>query len=125
MRDGARESAERVLTYMLDSSRGTLNVDWTSGYYLSRDRRMLLLLAEPVRPPQDTAFNRRLAARVDAEVARTLAGWREIAGPDGPPPPEVDLGGPYLTAEGDEKLIRQDMLVNIATSALGVSGPRR
>lgn len=104
----------------LNASRGSLNVDWTSGYYLSRDHRLLLILAEPVRPPQDIRFDRRLAVEADAAVAKALAGWKEIAGPDGPRAPEVVVGGPYLTAQGDEALIRRDMMVNIATSALGV-----
>src|SRR5258708_3498980 len=42
------------------SSRGTLQVDWASGYYLSRDHRLLLVLAEPRRPPQDIPFDERL-----------------------------------------------------------------
>ncbi|HXO21036.1 MAG TPA: MMPL family transporter, partial [Thermoanaerobaculia bacterium] len=105
----------------INSSRGSLNVDWTSGYYLSRDHRLLLILAEPVRPPQDLVFNRRLAKETDAAVARVLAGWDEIAGPPGrPPAPAVVVGGPYLTAQGDASLIRRDMLVNIVTSGAGV-----
>ncbi len=104
----------------LNASRGSLNVDWTSGYYLSKDHRLLLILAQPVRPPQDIRFDRRLAIEADRAVARALAGWREIAGPDGPPAPQVVVGGPYLTAQGDEALIRHDMLVNIVTSTLGV-----
>ena len=104
----------------LESSRGTLNVDWTSGYYLSRDHRLLLLLAEPVQPPQNLPFNERLAAHVDRQVADALAHWEEIAGPGGRPRPVVKVGGPHLTAVGDASLIRTDMLVNIVTSALGV-----
>lgn len=107
----------------VQSSRGTLNVDWTSGYYLSRDHRMLLILAEPVRPPQDIPFDHRLAQQVDELVARTLGEWEEIAGVEGggaPPKPAVVVGGPYLTAVGDASLIRNDMIVNIATSAIGV-----
>ncbi|HEV7514713.1 MAG TPA: hypothetical protein VGR07_00285, partial [Thermoanaerobaculia bacterium] len=94
----------------LQRSRGILHVDWTSGYYLSRDYRMLLLLVEPVRPPQDLQFDRRLAREVDATIARSLAGWSgfadvanvaNVADP-GTPKPQVLAGGPYLTAEGDE-----------------------
>ena len=54
----------------LESSRGTLNVDWTSGYYLSRDHRLLLILAEPVKPPQNIPFNERLAASSTARSRR-------------------------------------------------------
>jgi predicted exporter len=42
----------------LQSSRGTLRVDWTSGYYLSGDHSLLLILAEPVRPPQASSSRR-------------------------------------------------------------------
>ena len=104
----------------VESSRGTLQVDWTSGYYLSRDHRMLLILAEPARPPQNLKWNERLVAAVDRTVAATLADWTRIAGPGAPPKPEIVLGGPHLTALGDTSLIRYDMMVNIATSALGV-----
>jgi uncharacterized protein len=104
----------------VESSRGTLQVDWTSGYYLSRDHRLLLILAEPARPPQNLKWNERLVAAVDRAVAATLADWGRLAGPGAPPKPDVALGGPHLTALGDTSLIRYDMMVNIATSALGV-----
>jgi uncharacterized protein len=104
----------------LQSSRGTLNVDWTSGYYLSRDHRLLLILAEPVKSPQDIQFDERLGAKVNAAIAATVARWDEIAGPQAPRRPRVAVGGPYMTALGDASLIRSDMIVNIATSALGV-----
>lgn len=104
----------------IQGSRGALKVDWTSGYYLSRDHRMLLILAEPVRPPQDVKFDERMVAAVDRTIAGVLEEWGEIAGPEPPPQPEIDLGGPYLTALGDASLIRTDMIINIATSAIGV-----
>ncbi|HEX3557554.1 MAG TPA: MMPL family transporter, partial [Thermoanaerobaculia bacterium] len=104
----------------VESSRGTLQVDWTSGYYLSRDHRMLLILAEPVQPPQSLQFNERLVAGVRRVVDGTLADWSRIAGQDAPAKPRVDLGGPHLTALSDSSLIRYDMVVNIITSALGV-----
>jgi predicted exporter len=110
----------RIFLGRVESSRGTLQVDWTSGYYLSRDHRMLLILAEPARPPQNIKWNARLIAAVDRTVAAALADWPRIAGPGAPPQPEVGLGGPHLTALGDTSLIRYDMLVNIVTSALGV-----
>jgi predicted RND superfamily exporter protein len=104
----------------LETSRGTLNVDWTSGYYISRDHRLLLILAEPVKPPQDIPFTESLAAHADAAIAASLARWGEIAGPGGRPKPAVKMGGPHLTAVGDAGMIRTDMVVNIVTSALGV-----
>lgn len=102
------------------SSRGTLQVDWASGYYLSRDHRLLLVLAEPRRPPQDLPFDQQLTRGTESVVAAALGRWSGIAGPGGPPPPPIELGGPYVSALGDAALIRRDMAVNIATSALAV-----
>src|SRR5690606_26368627 len=53
----------------LGSGRGPLTVDWTSGRYLSRDHRLLLVLGRPVRPPQDLAFNHRLLDAMKVEAA--------------------------------------------------------
>ncbi|HUF77493.1 MAG TPA: MMPL family transporter, partial [Thermoanaerobaculia bacterium] len=102
----------------LEATRGELAVDWTSGYYLSRDQRLLLLLGKPVRPPQDTDFDILLVDAVEREVGAALGDWEEIAGPEPPPAPEVVLGGAYLTALDDYKLIKGDMVRNIATSTL-------
>jgi predicted RND superfamily exporter protein len=104
----------------VESSRGSLQVDWTSGYYLSRDHRMLLILAEPTQAPQNLKFNERLVTGIRRVVAGTLADWGRIAGADAPARPQVDLGGAHLTALADSSLIRYDMMVNILTSALGV-----
>ena len=107
------------------TARGQLAVDWTSGYYLSRDHRLLLLLARPIKPPQDTEFDVELAAAVQAEIDAVLARWEEIAGFPGeepPQPPEVLMGGSYLTALDDYRLIRGDMIRNIVTSTVLVLG---
>jgi predicted RND superfamily exporter protein len=104
----------------VDTSRSSLQVDWSSGYYLSRDHGLLLVLAEPRRPPQDIPFDERLIPKVDAIVAAALGRWGDLAGPGGPARPAVEVGGPYLNALGDASLIRHDMFVNIATSALAV-----
>lgn len=102
----------------LEATRGALAVDWTSGYYLSQDHRLLLLLARPVKPPQDTEFDIQLEAAVQAEVDAALEGWERTVGPQPPPAPEVALGGAYLTALDDYNLIRGDMIRNIATSTV-------
>lgn len=97
----------------LQSSRGSLRVDWTSGYYLSGDHSLLLILAEPVRPPQDIAFAEQLADKIDRIVAEETGRWKEIAG--GMKAPQVVVGGPHLTALGDAALIRRDMVLNLGT----------
>ncbi len=103
----------------LQSSRGSLRVDWTSGYYLSGDHRLLLILAEPVRPPQDIEFVERLANQVDRVVAEVREEWGEIGVP-GSKAPEVVVGGPHLTALGDAALIRRDMFLNLGTAVPSV-----
>ena len=100
----------------VESTRGGLAVDWTSGYYLSRDQRLLLLLATPVEPPQNTEFDVELVAAVEEEVTGALGEWEEIVGPEGPPAPEVALGGTYLTALDDYQMIRRDVIKNLVTS---------
>lgn len=109
-----------VLLGHIESSRGTLKVDWASGYYLSRDHRLLLVLAEPRRSPQDIPFDEKLTADTDRIVAGALGRWSSFAGLDGPPKPVVEIAGPYVSALGDASLIRRDMFVNAATSALAV-----
>lgn len=110
----------------VQSSRGSLPVDWTSGYYLSRDRRMLLVLAKPARPPSDVDFAGRMAEAVEAEIAAVQARWPEMIGDDGgigvapPPPPEVALGGSHMTAVDDARFIRKDAFLNGFTSTIAV-----
>jgi hypothetical protein len=113
----------------LEESRGTLGVDWSSGYYVSRDHRMLLLLAKPVRPPQDVDFDEALVAAVEAEVGEARRGWADVLGfanleeaveQGFPPPPEVDLGGSYLTALDDARFIVRDGVLGFATALAGV-----
>lgn len=109
----------------VQASRGALSVDWTSGYYLSRDRRMLLLLAKPVRPPSDVDFANRMADAVEAEVAALAAEWPAMVGEgalpgEAPPPPEVALGGSHMTAVDDAKFIRRDALFGGLSSLAAV-----
>ena len=104
----------------LTASRSGLSLDWTSGYMLSNDHRMLLILARPRHSPQEIARNRRLVAAVRGEVAAALAEW-PVLDPEGRlQPPEVALGGRYVIALGDDQLIRRDMLTNVVTSMVGV-----
>jgi len=45
-------------------SKGPLKVDLSSGYFLSKDGGALLIIAKPVKPAQDTAFDKRLMEQV-------------------------------------------------------------
>ena len=113
----------------LNESRGAIGVDWSSGYYVSQDHRMLLLLAKPVRPPQDVDFDDELVRAVEAEVAAAHQGWPGILGFDDQAAataegfaaaPEVDLGGSYLTALDDARFIVRDGVLGFATALAGV-----
>ncbi|MBZ0112316.1 MAG: MMPL family transporter [Thermoanaerobaculia bacterium] len=97
-------------------SSGAIAVDLSSGYYLSRDQRMMLVLAKPIKPAQDIDFDIELVAACDAVSARVISTWPEIAGIDPPPAPEVALGGGYLTALDDASLIKGDIVGNAVTS---------
>lgn len=92
-------------------SKGPLKVDLSSGYYLSKDGGSLLIIAKPIKPAQDTAFDKRLLEQVRravAEVSDTFAaGLEEQAAAPG-----VDYGGGYIIALDDSELIMQDMLRN-------------
>jgi predicted RND superfamily exporter protein len=81
---------------------------------------MLLILAKPVPAPQNVDLTREMVADVREALARVLGEWDEIAGPDPPPVPEVDLGGRHMVAIGDESVIRNDFIINLLTSTLGV-----
>lgn len=104
----------------IETSTAGLRLDWTRGYFLSRDHRMLLALAQPIPPPQNVDLTRVMIDDVEAAVERAKSQWEAITGPDGPPVPEVELGGRHMVALGDASVIRGDFLVNIVTSMVGV-----
>jgi predicted RND superfamily exporter protein len=104
----------------LSGSRGALRVDLSTGFFLSPDHRLLLLLAKPTEPAQHFQFTEGLVAAVEETVVATLARWEEIAGPDPPPPPKVELGGNYITTLEDARYIRRDIVVNNVASTVGV-----
>jgi uncharacterized protein len=105
----------------LEAGRGSLGVDWSSGYYLSKDKRLFLLLAKPKGAAQDIPFDRRLAAAVDGAIARAGSTWqaqRSEQGEEPSTPPKVALGGSYITALADAEMIQRDVIVNASSSVL-------
>ncbi len=104
----------------LNTARGGLSLDWSSGYLLSTDHRMLLLLGKPIKPPQDVQFNRRLVEVMEEEIDGLRPEWPELAQGTDLGFPEVALGGRYVIALGDEALIRRDAISNFLTSLFGV-----
>jgi hypothetical protein len=104
----------------LSSSRGALRVDLSTGFFLSPDHRLLLLLAKPTEPAQHFQFTEGLVAAVEQTIEGALGRWEEIAGPDPPPAPKVELGGNYITTLEDARYIRRDVVVNNVASTVGV-----
>src|SRR2546422_406940 len=121
-------------------SKGPLKVDLSSGYYLSKDGSALLIIAKPVRPAQDIAFDKRLMDEVRGAVAAASAKFeadlKEQAGesaadagtggataaPAGARAPEVSFGGGYIIALEDSTLIMNDMLWNGTVSFIVILG---
>lgn len=103
---------------------GGLDVDWTSGHFLSADRSRVLMIARPAQPAQEVEFGRRLLAKTDELTAELLARWPEMAGEDADgevlPAPEVAFGGTYVTAVSDAGTIVGGLVSNVATSLVGV-----
>jgi len=117
-------------------SKGPLKVDLSSGYYLSKDGGALLIIAKPVRPAQDIAFDKRLMDEVRGAVAAASAKFEAdlkeqtgesaadagtggaTAAPAGARAPEVSFGGGYIIALEDSNLIMNDMLWNGTVSFL-------
>jgi hypothetical protein len=97
-------------------NRGPLQVDLNSGYFLSRDGTALLLIAKPVKPAQDVAFVKVVAAEAEAAAGRTAAEFLDDLGAaddgEATPAPLVSYGGTYIVALDDSTLIMQDMARN-------------
>ena len=104
----------------IGGQRGPLAVDWTSGRYLSRDHRLLLVLAKPTANPQDLEFNQRLFDAIRDDVEVVSKGWNELVEGVDLPPPELLFGGRYMITLDDSGLIRRDVIVNAVSSLIGV-----
>lgn len=95
-----------------------VSVDPESGCLLDPQRRLLLILAKPVRPAQDLEFDRLLEQGLAARVDRAAEDWSG-AGWDGPPP-AVEFTGSYVIALEDGRLITSDAAFGAVSSLVGV-----
>ncbi len=90
-----------------------MKMDLSSGYYVSEDRTMLLMVVKPKGKAQDIAFDRKLMKEL-----------KEIEGPVKRlfPDRSVKVGytGGYVIALRDAEIIRSDIIKNTVTSFLGV-----
>ncbi len=83
-----------------------LDLDPASPYFLSRDQRVLIMIAEPARPVQDMAFARQLAAAIDqARQGATV---------------KISCAGAHVSAAIDEATMKGEILGCIGSSLLVV-----
>ncbi len=109
-----------LLLGRLSATPSSLKIDFSSGYFLAEDHSLALVLAKPVRPPQDIGFDEALFADVEARVARARALVAEEEELTIDETPEVLLGGGYRIALEDARLIRSDIVSNATMSVVGV-----
>lgn len=79
-----------------------LDLDPTSPYFLSRDGRVLIMIAEPARPVQDVAFARKLVAAID-----TARHGAQV---------HISCTGAHLAAVSDEKVMKGNIIACILSS---------
>ena len=108
-----------IFLHKLQSAGGGFQLDTSSGYYLSSDHSTLLILTKPRRPAQDVPFGKQLLAEGSVIETRALSKFQQSA-PPGTPLPSIEHTGGYQIALGDADLIRQDVIINVVTSVLGV-----
>ena len=85
-----------------------LDLDPASPYFLSRDGRVLIMIAEPVRPVQDMAFARKLVTAInEARQGATVA---------------ISCTGAHISAVLDEQAMKSNVLASIVSSLLVVLG---
>ncbi|HEV7572949.1 MAG TPA: MMPL family transporter, partial [Thermoanaerobaculia bacterium] len=101
------------------SAGGGFSIDTSTGYYMSSDHSMLLILTKPRRPAQDVPFGKKLLNEGTLIEAEALRDFQKSA-PPGTPLPRISHTGGYEIAAGDADLIRQDVIVNILGTVFGV-----
>lgn len=100
------------------SASGGFKIDVSSGYYLSADHSMLLILTKPKRPAQDVPFAKELLSEGAVIEARALKEFQKTSPKAALP--KIEHTGGYQIAAGDADLIRNDVIVNIVGSFFGV-----
>lgn len=90
-----------------------MKIDLSSGYYISEDRKMLLMIVKPKGSAQDIAFDRKLMKEIkiiEDSIRKSF------------PDTSLHLGytGGYVIALRDAEIIRFDIIKNSLTSFFGV-----
>jgi len=90
----------------LKSGSQALDLDPASPYFMSRDGRILIMIAEPAQPVQDTVFARRLVAGIN----QARAGL----------PARISCAGAHISAVLDEAAMKSNILACIISSLVVV-----
>jgi predicted RND superfamily exporter protein len=109
-----------MLLSRVNRTPAALTVDYSSGYYLSADHTLVLILAKPTGPAQNIDFDQRLMNDLRARIATVR---RQFAKEEDLPlaeVPEVEIGGGHRIALEDATLIKKDIVSNSITSVVGV-----
>ncbi|HKB78760.1 MAG TPA: MMPL family transporter [Thermoanaerobaculia bacterium] len=101
------------------SAGGGFKLDTASGYYLSADHTLALILTKPKRPAQDVPFAKQVLADGTRIERNAMRQFRATA-PKDLPMPRIEHTGGYEIAAGDADLIRQDVIINVLGSFFGV-----
>ncbi|MBC8019255.1 MAG: MMPL family transporter, partial [Verrucomicrobia bacterium] len=90
----------------LKAASQALDLDTSSPYFLSRDKRVMIVIAEPARPVQDIAFARRLVAGINQARSGLAV--------------SVSCAGAHISAVLDEAAMKSNILYCILSSLLVV-----
>ncbi len=107
-----------VFLQKLRAATGRMALDLSTGYYLSPDHRIALILAKPRRSAQDLPFAREIIAQ--SEVIEEVAANELGRNNPGLPVPKITYTGGYAIAYDDSELIKSDIINNVVFSFLGV-----
>ncbi len=109
-----------MLLSRVNRTPAALTVDYTSGYYLSADHTLVLILAKPRGVAQNIDFDQVLVDDLEARIARArqrLADEQDVPLAE---VPRVEIGGGHRIALEDATLIKKDIVWNSITSVVGV-----
>jgi len=112
-----------LLRDRLGGGRALVRFDPTQRGYVSADGRSRLVIANPVRPPFDTAFCKRLFARlatVEAAARAAAAAEGDSSSQTGLPQVNVKVAGGYRIALEAERVISRELIINAASSLVGL-----
>lgn len=90
-----------------------MNIDLSSGYYTSGDRKMLIMIVKPRGSAQDIAFDRRLMKEVKGIENSVRLAFRDSS-------LHIGYTGGYVIALSDASIIKLDIMKNTLTSLFGV-----